>query len=60
MIIAGERRPRAWSGFERESGLVVIGDALVPRRVANAISEGRAAATLLRGHPANARVVARA
>lgn len=48
VIAVGERRPRDWSQFEREDrSVVVIGDAIVPRRVAHAISEGRAAARLV-------------
>ena len=53
VIAVGERRPRDWSAFEAGDGpgLVVIGDAVVPRRVAHAITEGRAAGdTVLAGH----------
>jgi 2,4-dienoyl-CoA reductase-like NADH-dependent reductase (Old Yellow Enzyme family)/thioredoxin reductase len=51
VIVVGERRPRDWSRFEDdERGIVVIGDCIVPRRVAHAITEGRAAAgTVLAG-----------
>jgi NADPH-dependent 2,4-dienoyl-CoA reductase/sulfur reductase-like enzyme len=54
VIVVGERRPRDWSAFEAGDGpgVVVIGDAVVPRRVAHAIAEGRAAAeTVLAGAP---------
>lgn len=52
VVVVGERRPRYWSAFEREDrGIVVIGDAIVPRRVAHAISEGRAAAALVLAGP---------
>jgi 2,4-dienoyl-CoA reductase (NADPH2) len=45
VIVVGERRSRDWSSLVPASATVqVIGDALVPRRVAHAISEGRAAA----------------
>jgi 2,4-dienoyl-CoA reductase (NADPH2) len=45
LIVAGERRPRPWQHLvpEGTSGFA-IGDAIVPRRVAHAIAEGRAAA----------------
>jgi 2,4-dienoyl-CoA reductase-like NADH-dependent reductase (Old Yellow Enzyme family) len=52
VIVVGERRPREWAAFEAGDGpgVVVIGDAVVPRRVAHAIAEGRAAAhTVLAG-----------
>jgi 2,4-dienoyl-CoA reductase-like NADH-dependent reductase (Old Yellow Enzyme family) len=54
VIAVGERRPRDWAAFEAGDGpgVVVIGDAVVPRRVAHAISEGRAVAgTVLIGEP---------
>jgi 2,4-dienoyl-CoA reductase-like NADH-dependent reductase (Old Yellow Enzyme family) len=45
VIVVGERRARDWSALVPVGPTVrVIGDALVPRRVAHAISEGRAAA----------------
>jgi 2,4-dienoyl-CoA reductase-like NADH-dependent reductase (Old Yellow Enzyme family) len=52
VIVVGERRARDWpslvpSGPEGPA-VRVIGDALVPRRVAHAISEGRAAADAIR------------
>jgi 2,4-dienoyl-CoA reductase-like NADH-dependent reductase (Old Yellow Enzyme family)/NADPH-dependent 2,4-dienoyl-CoA reductase/sulfur reductase-like enzyme len=49
VIVVGERRPRDWSSLVPPSATVhVIGDALVPRRVGPAISEGRAAAEAIR------------
>ena len=48
VIVVGERRARDWGGLIRAGAHVqVIGDALVPRRVAHAIAEGRAAAEAL-------------
>jgi 2,4-dienoyl-CoA reductase (NADPH2) len=45
VVVVGERRPRAWQGLlPSEAAVQVIGDAVVPRRVQHAISEGRAAA----------------
>jgi 2,4-dienoyl-CoA reductase (NADPH2) len=45
VIVVGERRARDWRPLVPAGVTVrVIGDALVPRRVAHAISEGRAAA----------------
>jgi 2,4-dienoyl-CoA reductase-like NADH-dependent reductase (Old Yellow Enzyme family) len=45
VVVVGERRARDWSVLVPEGATVrVIGDALVPRRAAHAISEGRAAA----------------
>jgi 2,4-dienoyl-CoA reductase (NADPH2) len=45
VIVVGERRARDWSGLVPDTCTVrVIGDALVPRKVAHAIAEGRAAA----------------
>jgi hypothetical protein len=45
VIVVGERRARDWHSLvPANSNVRVIGDALVPRRVAHAISEGRAAA----------------
>jgi 2,4-dienoyl-CoA reductase-like NADH-dependent reductase (Old Yellow Enzyme family) len=51
VIVVGERRVRDWSAFETdERGIVVVGDCIVPRRVAHAVAEGRAAAgTVLAG-----------
>ena len=44
-IVVGERISRPWAEFQECSGRVqVIGDALVPRKVAHALAEGRAAA----------------
>jgi 2,4-dienoyl-CoA reductase-like NADH-dependent reductase (Old Yellow Enzyme family) len=48
VIAVGERRARDWGGLIPAGAHVqVIGDALVPRRVAHAIAEGRAAAEAL-------------
>jgi 2,4-dienoyl-CoA reductase (NADPH2) len=45
VIVVGERRARDWSSLVPAGATVrVIGDAVVPRRVAHAISEGRAVA----------------
>lgn len=45
VIVVGERRARDWRPLVPGGATVrVIGDALVPRRVAHAVSEGRAAA----------------
>jgi 2,4-dienoyl-CoA reductase (NADPH2) len=45
VIVVGERRARDWAPLVPANATVrVIGDALVPRRVGPAISEGRAAA----------------
>jgi 2,4-dienoyl-CoA reductase (NADPH2) len=44
VVVVGERRARDWSSLAHVGATVrVIGDALVPRRVAHAIAEGRAA-----------------
>jgi 2,4-dienoyl-CoA reductase (NADPH2) len=44
-VVAGERRSLDWSRLAPESARVhVIGDALVPRKVAHAVAEGRAVA----------------
>jgi len=49
VIVVGERRARVWQSLVPPGPTVrVIGDALVPRRVAYAISEGRAAAEAIR------------
>ena len=49
VIVVGERRASDWSALlPGEARVQVIGDAVVPRRVAHAISEGRAAADALR------------
>ena len=49
VIVVGERRARDWQSLVPPGPTVrVIGDALVPRRVAHAISEGRAAAEAIR------------
>jgi 2,4-dienoyl-CoA reductase (NADPH2) len=48
VIAVGERRPRDWHPLVPERATVyVIGDAIVPRRVQNAIGEGRAVADAL-------------
>lgn len=48
VIVVGERRSRDWRPLVPDNATVhVIGDALVPRRVAHAISEGRAAAAAI-------------
>jgi 2,4-dienoyl-CoA reductase (NADPH2) len=48
VIVVGERRPRDWAPIVAElPGAIVIGDAIVPRRTAHAIAEGRAAARAL-------------
>jgi 2,4-dienoyl-CoA reductase-like NADH-dependent reductase (Old Yellow Enzyme family) len=45
IIVVGERRARDWSSMTPGAAAVqVIGDALVPRKAAHAISEGRRAA----------------
>jgi 2,4-dienoyl-CoA reductase (NADPH2) len=45
VIVVGERRARDWSSMAPDAAAVqVIGDALVPRKTAHAISEGRGAA----------------
>ena len=44
VVVVGERLARDWSALVPAAGDVrVIGDALVPRKVAHAIAEGRAA-----------------
>jgi hypothetical protein len=44
VVVVGERRARDWRALApRGATARVIGDALVPRRVAHAVSEGRAA-----------------
>ena len=51
-IVVGERRARDWRSLVPPGPTVrVIGDAVVPRRVAHAISEGRVAAEAIRAHP---------
>ena len=53
VIVIGERRARDWSSLVPANANVrVIGDAVVPRRVAHAISEGRAAAEAISQAPA--------
>jgi 2,4-dienoyl-CoA reductase (NADPH2) len=49
IVVVGERRPRVATEFESLDGpsVLVVGDAITPRRVAHAISEGRAAADAL-------------
>ncbi len=48
VIVVGERRSRDWRALVSDHAAVrVIGDALVPRRAAHAISEGRAAAAAI-------------
>jgi 2,4-dienoyl-CoA reductase (NADPH2) len=45
LVVVGERRPRDWEELLPPGPAVqVVGDAIVPRRVQHAISEGRAAA----------------
>jgi 2,4-dienoyl-CoA reductase (NADPH2) len=48
VVLVGERRARDWTALvPAGTGVQVIGDALVPRKVAHAISEGRACAEAL-------------
>ena len=50
VIVAGERRPRDWAGLiPAGAGAIVVGDAVVPRRVAHAVAEGAAAARAIVG-----------
>ncbi|HVW47153.1 MAG TPA: NAD(P)-binding protein [Solirubrobacterales bacterium] len=50
VVVVGERRPRTSTEFESlDVPVLIIGDAITPRRVAHAISEGRAAAAALSG-----------
>jgi 2,4-dienoyl-CoA reductase (NADPH2) len=60
VIVVGERRARDWRSLvpsgPRVPTVRVIGDALVPRRVAHAISEGRAAAEAIRASRAHTRM----
>jgi 2,4-dienoyl-CoA reductase (NADPH2) len=59
VIVVGERRAHDWRSLVPSGPTVrVIGDALVPRRVAHAISEGRAAAEAIRASRAHAPVTA--
>ncbi len=59
VIVVGERRARDWRSLVPPGLTVrVIGDALVPRRAAHAISEGRAAAEAIRASRAHAPVTA--
>jgi 2,4-dienoyl-CoA reductase (NADPH2) len=52
VIASGERRPRALAAdLPDTTHVIVVGDAIVPRRVAHAVSEGRAAARLVIGAP---------
>jgi 2,4-dienoyl-CoA reductase (NADPH2) len=44
VIVVGERRPRDWRALVGDASGFAIGDAVVPRRVAHAIAEGREAA----------------
>jgi hypothetical protein len=45
VIVVGRRRPRDWQALlPRGADAFVVGDAIVPRHFAHAISEGRAAA----------------
>ena len=54
VIVVGERRARDWRSLVPSGPTVrAIGDALVPRRVAHAISEGRAAADAIRASRAH-------
>jgi 2,4-dienoyl-CoA reductase-like NADH-dependent reductase (Old Yellow Enzyme family) len=60
VIVVGERRARDWSALVPSGATVrVIGDALVPRRAAHAISEGRAAAEGVGRAPARATATTR-
>ena len=44
-VVVGERTARPWVQFQScQAHVQVIGDALVPRKVAHALAEGRAAA----------------
>jgi len=53
VVVVGERRPRPSTEFASlDVPVLVIGDAITPRRVAHAISEGRAAADELKSPPA--------
>ena len=57
VIVVGERRARDWRSLMPSGPTVrAIGDALVPRRVAHAISEGRAAAEAIRASRAHTRM----
>jgi hypothetical protein len=48
VVVAGERVANDWRALVPAGpGVRVIGDALVPRKVAHAIAEGRAAATAI-------------
>jgi len=62
VIVVGERRARDWQSLVppglRGPTVRVIGDAAVPRRVAHAISEGRAAADAIRASRAPVPVTA--
>ncbi len=52
VIVVGERRARDWRALlPLDATVRVIGDAQVPRRVAHAISEGRAAAEAIKLAP---------
>lgn len=56
-IVVGERRPRGYAELIRDaSTMFVAGDAIVPRRVAHAIAEGRAVATAISRLQADSRV----
>jgi 2,4-dienoyl-CoA reductase-like NADH-dependent reductase (Old Yellow Enzyme family) len=59
VIVVGERRARDWSALVPTDATVrVIGDALVPRRAAHAISEGRETAEGILRAPARERATA--
>jgi 2,4-dienoyl-CoA reductase (NADPH2) len=59
VIVVGERRACDWRSLVPSGPTVrVIGDALVPRRVAHALSEGRAAADAIRASLAQMPVTA--
>jgi 2,4-dienoyl-CoA reductase (NADPH2) len=59
VIAVGERRPRVLAtGLPETAPLIVVGDAIVPRRVAHAVAEGRAAANRLIGAEARPRAAA--
>jgi 2,4-dienoyl-CoA reductase (NADPH2) len=61
VIVVGERVARDWSGLvPARASVQVIGDAVAPRRVSHAISEGRAGALSILGQRAHAPVTASA
>ena len=57
VIVVGERRPRDWAALLPDgANAFVVGDAIVPRQFAHAISEGRAAARAIARTQADDRV----